>query len=260
MIAPHWPFVPTPGGRDWDLTMWRDAKNEPGGWRDQKYWPGMVKLTDVIVGALVAKLEEVGLLEKTLLIFTGDNGTCTGIHHEFQGRQMGGGKGSTIDNGTHLPFIASWPGTITAGKVCKELADLTDILPPVFGLAGVKVPDGIDGRSLEGLFKGESGYRARDYLYCWYQRDGVREQPSQHVRDVRYKLYSDGRFFDTESDPLEQEDLAAGGIPASLRILHATLKTALEPHLEATRKADPTQAAKRKSEDGKTRRRGKAAG
>ncbi|MGM0485616.1 MAG: sulfatase-like hydrolase/transferase, partial [Planctomycetota bacterium] len=61
MILPHWPFVPTPDHPDWDPTMWRNAKGEPGGFRGPKYWDAMVRYTDKMAGKVVAKLEELGL-------------------------------------------------------------------------------------------------------------------------------------------------------------------------------------------------------
>lgn len=245
MIPPHWPFVPTPGSPDWDPAMWRDAKNEPGGYHDQKYWAGMVEMTDGVVGKLVDKLDELGLRENTLVIFTCDNGTYTGIKHEFDGREMSGGKGSPKDNGTHVPFLVSWPGTIKPGQVRDELVDLSDVLPTVVEIGGGEAPAEVDGHSLAALFKGESSYEPRDYIYCWYERDGRRENASQHVRNARYKLYSDGKFFDTREDPLENADLAAAGLPEELTAIHAKLKAALAPHLAATEKADPIQNAKR---------------
>ena len=245
MIPPHWPFVPTPGSPDWDPKMWRDAKGEPGGYRDQKYWKGMVEMTDATVGKVVDKLDELGIRENTLVIFTCDNGTYTGIKHEFNGSEIIGGKGSPKDAGTHVPFMASWPGTIEPGQIREELVDLSDVLPTAVSVAGGDVPNNVDGQSLVGMFKGDDDYKARDYIYCWYSRDGARDKASQHVRTARYKLYATGKFHDTLDDPLEKADLAEKGVPEQLASVHSQLKAALEPHLEATKKADPIQNKKR---------------
>jgi arylsulfatase A len=217
MILPHWPFVPTPDHPDWDPTMWRNAVNEPGGHRDARYWDAMVRYTDKMTGKIVSKLDELGLRENTLVIWTADNGTYTGITSPFRGRDYQGGKGSTKDSGTRVGFIASWPGTIPRGAVSDSLVDFTDVLPTLTDLAGVAVPDGlqIDGVSLAPLFSGQP--RKKDYIYCWYERNGVREKASQHVRTQYHKLYANGRFYDTQADPEEQADLAAGGLPAPHR-------------------------------------------
>ncbi len=245
MIEPHWPFVPTPGSPDWDPKMWRDAKGEPGGYKDQKYWDLMVTLTDDMVGRLTAKLDELGLRKNTLVIFTCDNGTYTGVKSKLNGKPYPGGKGSPKDNGTHVPFVASWPATIKPGQVWKELVDFSDVLPTVVEAGGGKIPGKIDGRSLLPLFEGDEKYKPRDYIYCWYERNGVRKKASQHVRTARYKLYASGEFYDTKEDMLEKKNLAASALPDALVPIHKVLTQALEPHLAATKAADATQNAKR---------------
>ena len=244
MIQPHWPFVPTPGSDDWDPDMWKNKKNEPGGYHEQKYWDLMVEMTDDTVGRLVASLEKHGLRENTLVIWTCDNGTYTGITSPFNGRQFRGGKGGTPDSGTHVPFIASWPAKIEAGVVKEELVDFSDILPTVCEVAGVEVPSelDIDGHSLVPLLTGK-GPSTREYIYCWYSRDGKRESASQHVRDARYKLYATGKFFDVVADPNEKSAITV--VPEELMAVYARLEQQLAPHLEVTLKADPIQQAKR---------------
>ena len=246
MIMPHWPFVPTPDGEDWDPKMWRDAKGEPGGYKEQKYWDGMVRYTDKMVGKVVNKLDELGLRENTLVMFTGDNGTYTGIKSEFDGREYMGGKGSPKDNGTHVAFIASWPGTIEKGQVKDDLIDFTDVFPTIADLGDAKKPDDLDGASLVPLFTGE-GKREKDYIYCWYSRDGKRDAATQHTRTQRYKLYATGAFYDVKKDMLEKNDLAKNGVPEKLANVHSMLKGALDKHLVDTEKADPIQQAKRGS-------------
>ncbi|MDY0170245.1 MAG: sulfatase-like hydrolase/transferase [Thermoguttaceae bacterium] len=245
MILPHWPFVPTPDHPDWDPAMWRDAKGEPGGFRGPKYWDAMVRYTDKMVGKVVAKLDALGIRENTLVIWTADNGTYTGITSLFRGRQYQGGKGSTTDSGTHVGFIASWPGTIAAGSVSDSLVDFADVLPTLAEVAGADVPGDlhIDGVSLGPLFRGKP--REKDHIYCWYHRNGVREEASQHVRTARHKLYADGRFLDVEADPGEQTDLATGLIPAESKPVYDRLREALARHMEVTRAADARQNAKR---------------
>jgi arylsulfatase A len=245
MIAPHWPFVPTPDHPDWDPEMWKDAKNEPGGYHDQKYWDAMVRYTDKMAGKVVDKLDELGIRENTMVIWTADNGTYTGIKSEFDGREYKGGKGSPKDNGTHVGFMASWPGTIKPGQVVDDLVDLSDIFPTLTDLSGAKVPEGLplDGVSLASLFHGEP--RKKDHIYCWYERNGVREKASEHTRNQQYKLYETGKLFDTVADPMEENDLAADGVPDALKAVHDTLKTALDEHVAVTEASDPIQNAKR---------------
>jgi arylsulfatase A len=251
MMLPHWPFVPTPDSPDWNPEMWKDAKNEPGGYRDQKYWKGFVSYTDKMVGKVVAKLEEEGIRDDTLVIFTCDNGTYTGIRQEFGERTVQGAKGSTIDDGTHVPFIASWPGKITAGKVSEELVDFSDIFPTLADFGKAPIPEELptDGKSLAPAFLG-TPHVPRDAVYCWYERNGISNKASQHARTDRYKLYATGKFFDTQADPLEKADLAANGVPEELAAIHKALKSALDPRIAETAKFDPIQSARAKAVKG----------
>jgi len=247
MILSHWPFVPTPGSKDWDPTMWRDAKGEPGGYRSQKYWDLMVRYTDKMVGKVVRKLDELGIRDDTLVIFTGDNGTYTGITSRFRGREYKGGKGTTTDAGTRVPFFASWPGTIARGQVRDELVDFTDVLPTLVEVGHARVPKTLelDGRSIAPLFHGETPKKRR-YVYCWYQRNGVRDKAKQLVRTQRYKLYASGAFFDVVRDPLERSPIAPASLSDEVRETYAMLKSALDHHVEVTKAADPIQRRKRK--------------
>lgn len=241
MMLPHWPFVPTPGSKDWDPEMWRDSKNEPGGYRDQKYWDGMVRYTDKMVGRVVNKLETLGMRENTLVIFVGDNGTYRGVTSKFDGRDYRGGKGTTKDAGTHVPFLVSWPGTIEKGQVRQDLVDVSDVLPTLTDTAGIELPKAlnIDGISLAPLFSSKA--RVKPYIYCWYQRNGLRQKARQLVRTDRYKLYASGKFFDIQKDPEEKSPID----PASAMKIHGMLHTALERHLDVTRIADVLQKARR---------------
>lgn len=214
MILPHWPFEPTPDSDDWDPT----AEGVLKGHGKNRYFADMVAYTDKMVGRIVDQLDELGIREQTLLLFTGDNGTFTGITSLMGDRRVQGGKGHTTDNGTHVPFIASWPGRVPAGEVCDQLVDFTDFLPTLADLAGADLPAGIpfDGHSIVPQLTGETG-TPREWIYCWYERNGKRDQASEHVRDQRFKLYRDGRFYDVLADPAEANPLDASQLDAAGR-------------------------------------------
>jgi len=224
MILPHWPFEPTPDSPDWDPA----AKGVLKGKGKKRYFADMVAYTDKMVGRILSKLDELGLRENTLVIFTGDNGTDVSITSRMGDRKVKGGKGKTTDNGTHVPFIANWPGTIRAG-VATDLVDFTDILPTLADLAGAELPNDIpfDGYSIVPVLKG-TGRSPRDSIYCWYERNGKRDKASQHVRDTRFKLYADGRFFDVQADPDEKQPLDTAALDAAAAMRHATFQKQLD--------------------------------
>ncbi len=206
MILPHYPFVPTPDSPEYDRTQ-----KEENGIGDPRFFPGMVAHVDKIVGKIVRCLNDSGIREKTLVLFTGDNGTHFRITSQFRGVDYPGGKGSTTDNGTHVPMIASWPGTIPSGMVNANLVDFSDILPTMADAAGLAVPErwDIDGLSFTDQLMGSTGPH-RHWIYCWYHRNGVREEASQHVRNEHYKLYRNGDLFNTRDDLLERKRLISG--------------------------------------------------
>lgn len=229
MILPHWPFEPTPDGDDWDPK----AKGVLKGVGDAKYFGGMVAYTDKIVGKIVAKLDALGIRKNTLVIFTGDNGTATQVTSRWQGRSVKGGKGGTTNFGTHVPMIASWPETISSGQVNPHLVDFTDVLPTLVHATGSKLPPSVkvDGRSFLQSLKGDESYEPREWIYCWYARNGGRVG-TDFAHNGHYKLYRDGRLFNLHDDDHEQKNLAAAknstkaskSVPAdTVQILQAVL-------------------------------------
>ncbi|HBO51224.1 MAG TPA: arylsulfatase [Planctomycetes bacterium] len=251
MILPHWPFEPTPDSPDYDKTF-------PGakGIGKMKYFKDMVSYTDKLVGKLVDKLESLGLREKTLVIFTGDNGTYVKIVSNLNGVNYPGGKGTTRDNGTHVPLVASWPGTAPAGKVSNALVDFSDILPTLADTAGAELPSGelYEGVSLVPLLRGKP-FSGRKSIYCWYHRNGLRGKESQHSRNQDFKLYSTGRYFNVTGDLFEKKPINISSLTGSGLTAYNALKIALATQLEATRKA--TETLKKRGFGGAAKKQGK---
>jgi arylsulfatase A len=223
MILPHGPFQPTPDSAEWDPTARGETVN-----RNPKYFADMVEYLDKMVGRLMARLDELGLREHTLVLFTGDNGTPNGITSQFKGRPYPGGKGEETARGTHVPLIASWPGRVPAGSVNSDLIASVDFLPTLVEAAGVPLPKGMppDGRSFLPQLLGRKG-EPRDWLYVWYARDGGPTATFEFAMGRRYKLYRDGRFFDLQTDPFEEAPLRVstlrGGAAQAARELQAAL-------------------------------------
>ena len=139
-----------------------------------------------------------------------DNGTSRAITSIRGGAEVRGGKRHTTDAGTHVPFIARWPGAIEAGATADDLVDLADVGATLASLAGARFPDdlALDGLDLSPrLLRGEPV--AREALLCWSNpRPGnPKFEVRLWARDRRFKLYSDGRLFDVVDDPLEERPL-----------------------------------------------------
>ncbi|MEY4938319.1 MAG: hypothetical protein RIQ93_54 [Verrucomicrobiota bacterium] len=250
MILTHDPFQPTPDSADWNPK----TKSEQAQ-RDNKHFADMTAYMDKMVGRLMAKLEELGLRENTLVLFLGDNGTQVTITSRFNGTNYQGGKGTRTARGSHVPLIASWPGKIPAGRVNADLIASVDFLPTLCDASGVTVPTDlkIDGRSFFPQLLGQRG-QPRDSYYMWYARDGGGTPEFEFAQSVAHKLYRDGKFFDLIADPFEEKPLAAaeltGASAAAAKKLQAELDTyahARPAHL--ARSVSPAGKKKKKAAD-----------
>jgi len=206
MILTHSPFEPTPDSPEWGQSI-----------SNRRFYKDMVEYMDRTIGRIVNKLDQLGLRENTLILFTGDNGTPKGITSQMaDGSSIDGGKGMTTDAGTHVALIANWKGTISGGKVCDDLVDFSDILPTLADVGGASLPKGvtIDGRSFLPQLRGEAG-NPRDWTFCWYQRNPG-DQLHRFARDKRWKLYDEtstaraGKLFDVPADTLEENPIEPG--------------------------------------------------
>ncbi len=226
MILPHAPFEPTPGDPEYNPANF-DGSDGSGGAR---HFPGMVAHIDQIVGRILASLDDNDVRETTVVIFTGDNGTGRQIRSQLGDREIRGGKGLTINDGSHVPLIAAGQ-FIEPGRVCDDLVNTVDLFATVVDLAWANQPIETDGISIKPrLYENSVGgeeVAPRQWSYCWYERSGDRALAVRYVQTTRYKLYSDGRFFDTASDPLEESPLADAALTEELRQLRDALASRL---------------------------------
>ncbi len=224
MILTHDPFQPTPDSAEWDPK----TKNERLQ-RDVKHFADMTAYMDKMIGRLVKRLEELGLRENTLIMFLGDNGTGVQVTSQFKGKPYQGGKASGNASGNHVPFIASWPGHIPAGKVNADLIASVDFLPTFCEAVGAKVPgpSEIDGQSFLPQLLGKKG-TPREWLYTWYVRDGGPKATYEYAMTTRHKLYRDGTFFDLTTDRFETKPQAASALTGAAAAEAKKLQVALD--------------------------------
>lgn len=224
MILTHDPFQPTPDSADWDPKAVGEKVN-----KDVRHFAEMTAYMDKMVGRLVDKLDELQLRKRTLVIFLGDNGTHPSVTSRFKGTAYRGGKGSTTARGMHVPLIVNWPGHVAAGKVNENLVDSTDFLPTICDAAGVKAPETLklDGVSFLPQLVGSEG-PAREWIYCWYARDGGAETKHEFAMNRKYKLYRDGRLFDLVADPFEEQTLNRDGLASDAVEAVAELQAVLD--------------------------------
>lgn len=229
MILTHSPFQPTPDSPDWDPTISNEKKQ-----RDVKHFADMTAYTDKMVGRIVAKLDELGIRDNTLLLFLGDNGTQGNVISRFNGEDYKGGKGSTTSHGTHVPLIVRWPAAMKeTNGVCSDLISSTDFLPTICAAAGIEIPDNTDGVSFLPQLRGEVG-TPRQCLYTWYSpRLRTDLTVKEYAFNQRFKLYRTGQFFDLNHDPAEKQDLQSQQLDGNARQQKAKLQKVLEQFKDA---------------------------
>jgi arylsulfatase A-like enzyme len=183
----------------------------------------MVRYADHLLGKLIAHLDNEGLRDNTLVIWTTDNGSSRTLTNTMNGRTVVGGKSLTTENGVNAPFIVNWPGIVPAGKVSDALVDFTDMHTTFADFASA-TPDtayNYDGVSLKDVFLGKTDESPREWVLAmggsparmtdqgvqnvYYFRDRV-------VRDARYKLFINSnrqpeKLVDLSKDPEEAHNL-----------------------------------------------------
>ncbi|MEM1227580.1 MAG: sulfatase-like hydrolase/transferase [Planctomycetota bacterium] len=207
MVLVHDPFVPTPDTIG-DQPITHSLNKAPKGYASKKAnFVAMVQYMDKLVGRIANQVDALGLGDDTIIMFTADNGTNTGIRSQWNEMTIQGGKAGMKDNGTHVPFIARWTSHTPKGKVLPDLVDFTDFFATLSDVAGRAPTDGdpIDGRSFFPQLNGMPG-DPREWVLCHYQCYW-KKTPGQFARTGRYKLYRDGRFYDVPLDLDEADDL-----------------------------------------------------
>jgi arylsulfatase A len=174
-----------------------------------KAYKATIEQIDSAVGRVLAALKESGLDNKTLVVFTSDNGPWLGKkHHGGCALPLRDGKFSTYEGGMREPAIMRWPGKIPAGSTCGEVCGTIDLLPTFARLAGGKVPGDrvIDGRDVWPLMAGRPGARSPHEAFFYYKGNNL-----EAVRSGRWKLRRSKKtteLYDLEADISEKNNLA----------------------------------------------------
>jgi arylsulfatase A-like enzyme len=214
-------------------------------WPDEeKSFARMIRDIDLTVKRVVDKLREQGLAERTLVIFTSDNGP-----HQEGGHQVDffdsngplrGRKRDLYEGGIRVPTIAWWPGRVPAGTVSEHLSGFQDYLPTFCELAGTPPPATLDGISLLPtlLGKPESQRRHEDLYFEFYEAGGKQAVVTDRWKAVRLNWIDRPagplELYDLRADLEEQHDVAAH---------HPQVVKVMERHLAAAHAAHQDKVA-----------------
>jgi arylsulfatase A-like enzyme len=198
--------------------------------QEHAVYAAMVEAMDLAVGKVLAKLDELGLRENTLVIFTSDNGgLSTSEGWPTSNVPLRGGKGWMYEGGIREPLLVRWPAIVKAGSIITEPVSSPDFFPTLMDAVGSAPPanQNVDGVSLIPVLSGDRlPQRSLFWHYPHYGNQGG--APSSAIRRGPWKLiewYEDARLelFNLDKDLSEQVDLASSD-PERVRQMHGELK------------------------------------
>jgi arylsulfatase A-like enzyme len=183
-------------GRDELLFRWPRTPEETRG--ELAVYYAVISHLDVQVGRIVDALETTGQLENTLIIYSSDHGLAIGSHG-LRGKQ------NMYEHSVGVPLIVRGPGIVSDRRTSAQCY-LRDLFPTVCDLAGIAVPEGVDGRSLKPVLTGERE-QIYDAVYAHF-RDSQRMVRTAEWKYVAYPQAGQDQLFHVAEDPDELRNLA----------------------------------------------------
>ncbi|MEM1442624.1 MAG: sulfatase [Verrucomicrobiota bacterium] len=201
----------------------------PGETQQNAKYAAMVESVDDAMGSMLEALEKHGIDDRTVILFTSDNGGLDRNSSPTDNAPLRSGKGYAYEGGIRVPFLVRLPGVIPAGKTSDTPVTSIDIFPTFLEMAGVSLPSDrpIDGKSLVSYLKagGESGLEREELIWHFphYRHD---PGPYSIIRQGNWKLikFWEGIYelYDLENDLSEANNLATE-MPEKVEVLNALL-------------------------------------
>jgi arylsulfatase A-like enzyme len=205
----HLPMEPTPDSR-------------PRTSDEKALYADNLAYMDKQVGSIVKELERLKLLEKTLIVFSGDNGTVAKFACPIDGRMINGHKGQMLEGGSRVPLIANWPGVTPKGVVSKDLIDFSDMYATFAEVAGAPLPKHLklDSHSFAPQLRGQTG-SPREWIY-------VQLGDHWYVRSQNWKLNKSGALFAMKDAPFVEKPVPPDTTNAEARAGREKLEKVLQ--------------------------------
>lgn len=224
--APHDPIQPP------DAWLEKVRQREPKMSPKRAPLVALIEHLDAGIGRVLDALDEHGLAENTLVIFTSDNGGV--LNHEANNGPWRSGKTHMYEGGLRVPLAARWPGRIAAGKHTRGHWLSMDLFPTILEACGAEPVEGIDGASLLGALTGSDEKSPERDLY-FVRREGGLAYGGKTIEAFRrgdWKLVQDSPFaplelYNLADDPLEAKNLAGSHRPV-LENLNAGLRAQVQ--------------------------------
>lgn len=208
-----------------EFTLGNNELYQDKGWPEpERLHASKITLLDKQIGRMLAKLEEMGELDNTLVIFTSDNGP----HRETKGHKIEffdsngdfrGIKRDVYEGGIRVPMIAYWKGKIQEGSISNHISSFQDLMSTFAEVAEINVPKEANGISMLPTLLGKEGQKQHEFLNWEIQLDGgFRIMPKGGFRQsarfekwkaVRYGINSKVELYDIIKDPQEKNNIAS---------------------------------------------------
>jgi arylsulfatase A-like enzyme len=224
--------VHTPLQAKQDLILEYQKLIQPGMRHTHALYAAMVQSLDEAVGRILARLRELKLDERTLVVFTSDNGGLV-LRNTTTNIPLRAGKGSVYEGGVRVPWIVKWPGLTPPGSTCEEPIITPDLYPTLLQITGAKGDPkhnaAVDGLSLVPVLKDPKSKLERQRIYWHYPHyhpGGATPYAAVRARDWKLiETYEDNRveLYNLKEDPGEKTDLAAKD-PERAALLRETLR------------------------------------
>jgi arylsulfatase A-like enzyme len=171
-------------------------------WRYQRYlhdYLGCIKAVDESIGRVLQFLDDNGLADNTIVVYSSDQGFYLGEHGWFDKRWI-------FEESLRTPLVIRWPGNIKPGSVSRDMVSNLDFAPTFLQAAKVPVPEDVQGRSLQPILFGQTPVDWRkSFYYHYYEYPGPHDVRRHYgVVTDRYKLV---RFYEPKVDYWELFDL-----------------------------------------------------
>ncbi len=197
----------------------------------------MVELLDQQVGEIVQKVDELGIAENTLIIFTSDNGPhkeggADPVYFDSNG-ELKGFKRDLYEGGIRVPMIAKWKGKIEKGSKTDHVSAFWDVLPTFSEIAEIDIDKDIDGISFLPTMLGDvKTQKKHEYLYWeFHERGGRQAIRKDNWKAVKYNVFRNGNkieLYDLSKDVSESNNVA-DEFPEIVHEMEALFETAREP-------------------------------
>ncbi len=197
------PYIQKQQLKNWNIEDWT--------WKDWSIYLsgyfGIISQYDDAIGKVIKKVEELGLMENTLIIYSSDHGDAAGSHRMMDKHYV------MYEEEVHVPMVCRWDGQIKPGSLCDDyISHYLDLGPTILELLDLEIPEDYQGKSFSQQLFGKESTDSRNFVFSTYNGQQFGLYSQRMVRDDKYKYVWNAtdidEFYDLENDPFELENIS----------------------------------------------------